>query len=41
MSKNKRLSVSIILLFILGMTLLYIGGFYGPKIIFPPIITPK
>lgn len=28
-----------ILLFILGILMIYIGGFYQPKIILPPIIT--
>lgn len=27
------------LLIVLGITMIYIGGFYAPKIILPPIIT--
>lgn len=39
MNKNKVFAVSAILLIILGVAMIYIGGFYAPKIILPPIIT--
>jgi len=39
MDKNNKIKVSAILLIILGITMIYIGGFYGPKVILPPIIT--
>jgi len=39
MDKNKILSISAILLILLGIAMIYIGGFYAPKIILPPIIT--
>jgi len=28
-----------IILFLLGMAMIYIGGFYAPKVMLPPIIT--
>jgi len=37
MSSIKK-SVAIILI-LLGMTMIYIGGFYAPKVTLPPIIT--
>lgn len=39
MNKNNKFKVSAILLIILGIAMIYIGGFYGPKLILPPIIT--
>jgi len=39
MDKNKVLSVAGILLVLLGSVMIYIGGFYAPKIMLPPIIT--
>jgi hypothetical protein len=39
MNKNNKFKVSAILLTILGVVMIYIGGFYGPKLILPPIIT--
>tara|TARA_R110002073_G_scaffold322276_1_gene498806 strand:+ start:885 stop:1085 length:201 start_codon:yes stop_codon:yes gene_type:complete len=41
--KNKRMSpiknsVAIILI-LLGIAMIYIGGFYAPKVMLPPIIT--
>jgi hypothetical protein len=39
MDKNKILSISGILLILLGIVMIYIGGFYAQKIILPPIIT--
>jgi len=39
MNKYRKIRVSVILLIILGIAMIYIGAFYGPKIILPPIIT--
>jgi len=39
MNKNKVFAIAAILLIILGVAMIYIGGFYAPKIIVPPIIT--
>lgn len=39
MDKNSILTISVVLLFILGIAMIYIGGFYAPKVIIPPIIT--
>lgn len=39
MNKNKVFAISAILLIILGVAMIYIGGFYAPKVILPPIIT--
>jgi len=39
MDKNKTLNAASILLIILGIIMIYIGGFYAPKIMLPPIIT--
>ena len=39
MDKNKILKTTAILLILLGITMIYIGGFYAPKVILPPIIT--
>jgi len=39
MDKNKVLSLAAILLIILGVIMIYLGGFYAPKVILPPIIT--
>jgi len=39
MDKNKVFSVAGILLIILGIVMIYIGGFYAPKVMLPPIIT--
>jgi len=39
MNKNRTLSISLILLIVLGITMIYIGGFYAPKVMLPPIIT--
>ncbi len=39
MNKNKVLTVSSIALFLLGVVMIYIGGFYAPKVMLPPIIT--
>ena len=32
-------SIAAILLIILGIIMIYLGGFYAPKVILPPIIT--
>jgi len=39
MDKNNVLTISAIALFILGAVMIYLGGFYAPKVILPPIIT--
>ena len=39
MDRGKILSISAILLIALGLAMIYIGGFYAPKIMLPPIIT--
>ncbi len=39
MDKNNIVKISIILLIILGIAMIYIGGFYAAKIMLPPIIT--
>ncbi len=39
MNKNKVLTVSSIAIFLLGIVMIYIGGFYAPKPMLPPIIT--
>ncbi len=39
MKRNKVLTTAAVLLIILGIAMIYIGGFYAPKIMLPPIIT--
>ncbi len=39
MKKNSILSIVAIILVVLGIVMIYLGGFYGPTIIIPPIIT--
>ena len=39
MNRNNVLMISAIALFILGVIMIYLGGFYAPKVILPPIIT--
>ncbi|WP_162497550.1 hypothetical protein [Aureibaculum marinum] len=39
MDKNKVISIVSILLIVLGISMIYIGSFYGPKVMLPPIIT--
>jgi hypothetical protein len=39
MDKNKILTIAAILLIIIGILMIYIGGFYAPKVILPPILT--
>jgi len=39
MDKNKILTTTAILLIVLGIAMVYIGGFYAPKVILPPIIS--
>jgi len=39
MQKDQVLNMAKYLLIILGIIMIYIGGFYGQKIILPPIIT--
>ena len=39
MEKNKILTTTAILLIVLGIALIYLGGFYAPKLMLPPIIS--
>jgi hypothetical protein len=39
MNKKNVLTGSSIALFLLGIVMIYIGGFYAPKVMLPPIIT--
>ena len=39
MDKNKILTTTSILLIVLGIALIYLGGFYAPKLMLPPIIS--
>ena len=39
MNKNNTLSIASLLLIVLGIAMIYIGGFYAPKVMLPPIIT--
>jgi hypothetical protein len=39
MSKNKILSITAILLAVLGITMIYLGGFHAPKVMLPPILS--
>jgi len=39
MDKNKTLSTVAILLVVLGIAMIYIGGFYAPKVMLPPVIS--
>jgi hypothetical protein len=39
MNSNNTLTISAILLAILAIAMIYIGGFYAPKVMLPPIIT--
>ncbi len=39
MNKNKILTTTSILLIVLGIAMIYIGGFYGPNMMLPPMIT--
>ncbi len=39
MSKNNVLTISALLLIVLGIAMIYFGGFYAPKVMIPPIIT--
>lgn len=39
MDKNKILTTTAIILVVLAIVMIYIGGFYAPKVILPPIIT--
>ena len=39
MNKNKTITISSFALVLLGITMIYIGGFYAPKVMLPPIIT--
>jgi heme O synthase-like polyprenyltransferase len=39
MSSNDIITTSVILLVLLGILMIYFGGFYAPKIMIPPILT--
>lgn len=39
MNKNSILKIAAMLLIILAIAMIYIGGFYAPKVMLPPIIT--
>ena len=39
MDKNKILTTTAVLLIVLGIAMIYIGGFYAPKVMLPPIIS--
>jgi hypothetical protein len=39
MNTNQTLTISATLLAILAIAMIYIGGFYAPKVMLPPIIT--
>ena len=39
MDKNKILTTTTISLIVLGIAMIYIGGFYAPKVMLPPIIS--
>jgi hypothetical protein len=39
MNKNKVLTTTVILLVVLGVAMIYLGGFYAPKVMLPPILS--
>jgi len=39
MKRNIVLTTAAVLLILLGVAMIFIGGFYAPKVILPPIIT--
>jgi hypothetical protein len=39
MGKNKTLTIALWILIVLGIAMVYLGGFYGSKVILPPVIT--
>ena len=39
MNKKNVLSIAAITLIVLGILMIYIGGFYAPTVMLPPIIT--
>lgn len=39
MDKNKILSITAVLLVLMGIGMIYIGGFYAPKVVLPPVIS--
>lgn len=39
MEKRNSLMIAAILLVILGIVMIYLGGFSGPKLLLPPVIT--
>lgn len=39
MDKNKILITAATLLIVLGIAMIYLGGFYAPKVMLPPILS--
>jgi len=39
MEKRNIVNISIFLLILLGIAMIYFGGFYAPKVMIPPILT--
>ncbi|HEX7014600.1 MAG TPA: hypothetical protein VF191_03760 [Cyclobacteriaceae bacterium] len=39
MDKNQILTLSVWVLVILGLVMIYLGGFRAPQVIWPPIVT--
>jgi hypothetical protein len=39
MTNSKLINICALALVILGIAMIYIGGFYAPKVMLPPIIT--
>jgi hypothetical protein len=39
LNKSQILTLSVWALVILGLVMIYLGGFYGPKVVLPPIVT--
>ena len=39
MKKNNVLSTVAVLLILSGIAMIYIGGFYAPKVMLPPVIS--
>lgn len=39
MKKNNVLSTVAVLLIVMGIAMIYIGGFYAPKVMLPPLIS--
>ena len=39
MNKNKILTLTVILLVVIGISMIYLGGFYATNIMLPPIFS--